>query len=197
VLPSGELNVVDPDADEEQADADEERAMTDAPKTFRPMPNASKEQVRRWEQQMHAWLADQLDEQNCAPHDADKISAERYAVIEARAGRPEMLRQIKPEWADLIQSPPLGPWQKYPKRREVTLTRIAADFARRIRALWQLQYDEKKRRRDEKSAEGFAIDIVREWFDDSAEAAHLKVKHVQAAAKPSGKHKPRRKSRAK
>jgi hypothetical protein len=149
---------------------------------------------------MRAWLADQLDRQNCAPNNADKISVERLAIIMARAGNPALLRQLHPEFADFIHSPPLGPWQNYPKPKGVTAARIAADFARRIRALWQKQFRTKNRRRGEKSAESFAIDIIREWFEFGTlahEAAHLTIRAVEAVAKPSGKHKSRRKSRAK
>ncbi len=98
----------------------------------------------------------------------------------ARAGVPAMLRRVYPQFADCIHSPPLGPWQKYPQQ-EVSLAKLAAEYAKRIRALWMERFGKKNRKRGEKSAEGFAVDILREQF--GSETDHLTVDAVKVAAK--------------
>jgi len=181
--------------------------MTKPPPTFRPSRNATEKQKRDWDEKMRSWLADAIDHQQASEMSAvhEAFDKSRIAIGMARAGHPEWLRQLYPHFADCIHSPPLRPGKKRPKQKQFRLAKIAVQFARRIRALWQKQYGQKYRMHDEKSAEDFAIDIVREWFEHSAyapEAAGLTANVVKDAAKPSGpsgrpKKKPRRKPRAK
>ena len=111
--------------------------------------------------------------------------------MRARAGDPEPLRKLYPQFEDCIFSPKLRRGQRYSKKKwKFDSTKNAADFARHIRALWRAQYGQQNRTRDEKSAEDFAVDILKEWFPK--EAAGLTVDKV-LARKPSGKYKPRRK----
>lgn len=145
---------------------------------------------------MRLWLESQLDRQhiqNLALANANAKTWEEICIILARAGDPVPLRKLYPQFADCIHSPKLRQGQRYPKQRmQLTITETAARLARRIRALWRAQYGRRNRRRDEKSAEDFAIDICKEWFPQKA--ARLTVGAVLAAGKPSGKHaKPRRK----
>jgi hypothetical protein len=97
---------------------------------------------------------------------------------------------LYPQFADCIHAPRRRKGQKYPKVKPFNAAKAAADFARRIRALWQQQYGTKNRKQGEKSAEDFAIEIANEWFEEKA--AHLTVDAVLAAAKTSGKHKTRK-----
>jgi hypothetical protein len=117
---------------------------------------------------------------------------ERYRIQQARSGNPEPLRKLYPQFADCIFSPPLKQGKTYPEQPEFDVARVAARLTRSIRALWLAQYGRKRRERDEISAEDFAISICKEWYEE--EAAHLTVDEVRAAAKPSGRHKPRRKN---
>jgi hypothetical protein len=162
---------------------------SEPPSLFRPPLNATRREQREWEKQMLRWLSKQIEEQIVREnHEANaNVELEKLFIELAREGRPEGLRKLYPQFADCIHSPKLR--QKKP--RKTSLAEIAADFARRIRALWRELYGKRNRRRDEKSAEDFAVEICKSWYGGEAEG--LTTEAVLAAAKPSGKHKPRRK----
>jgi hypothetical protein len=167
--------------------------MTSEAPSFRPLPNATRREQREWEKQMLRWLSKQIEEQIVEEnHEANaNVKLEELFIELAREGRPEGLRRLYPQFSDCIHSPKLRQGQRYWKSRKTSLAEIAADFARRIRALWREQYGKRNRRRDEKSAEDFAVEICKLWYGSKAEG--LTTEAVLAAAKPSGKHKPRRK----
>jgi hypothetical protein len=172
-----------------------------APALFRLPSNATDHQKSQWKQQMRRWLSDQLAQQLdvITPAMVQAMTPnylrewnEKYRTQQARNGNPEPLRKLYPQIADCIFSPPLKQGKTYPRQPEFDVAKVATRLTRSIRALWLAQYNKKHRERDEISAEDFAIDICMEWFE--GEAAHLSVDEVKAAAKPSGRHKPRRKN---
>jgi hypothetical protein len=174
----------------------EEIGMTNEPPLlFRPAPNASRREQAEWEGQMLRWLSDQIDEQIVQENQEAKNNAptlEERCIRRARAGDPDGLRKLYPQFADCIHPPELRQGQKYRKGYILTLAEQAADFAKRIRALWREQYGKVNRRRGEKRAEDFAIEILKSIYAEKAEG--LATDAVLTAAKPSGKHaKPRRK----
>jgi hypothetical protein len=144
---------------------------------------------------MLAWLSEQLDEQNIGMVNADSAKMlaagakwfEQMAIAEARRGHPDWLRELYPQFADCISSPKLARGHKYPNQEPRPLPKIAVDYTRRIRALWQTQYGKQKRLRDEMSAEDFAVAILRDQYEDKA--AGLDKDAVLRAANPSGKRK--------
>jgi glutathione S-transferase len=163
------------------------------PATFRPPASATQAQKREHEQQMRAWLAHRLDRQNMqATQAASTTTSAEFGMALAQAGDVTMLRGEHPHLAKFIHAPPLGRGQRYPKQpyKTLSMSELAADFAKRIRALWREQYGEKRCLRGEKTSDKFAIDILREWYEGSAECATLTVSAVLAAAKPSGRHRP-------
>lgn len=167
---------------------------TRAPPSFRPPPNASERGQLRWKRDMQHWLSDQLDEQDIRQvglANANPPGVERLCIASARAGHPEALRKLYPQFADCIHSPKLRRGQKYWKQPKDAPAKIAADFAKRIRAIWSKQYGKRNRAKNEISAEEFAVEICKEWL--GTKAAGLSVDETLAAAKPSGKRKPRRK----
>ncbi len=170
-----------------------------APKLFRLPPKASRREQDQWKKQMRLWLSNQIDDYSVKEiHNANANAPtwEEICIGEARAGHPEGLRKLYPHFADCIFSPERERWHRYPKYEMVAdVAEMAAEYAQHIRVLWRKQYGKVNRTRDERqagsSAEHFAVDICKELF--GKEAAHLTVEAVHAAAKPSGKHKPRRK----
>jgi hypothetical protein len=164
---------------------------TDAPTLFRPPPNASRVQQREWDEQMQVWLQNQLNEEiNRNLLRVQPRTWEYMCIMRARAGNPESLRTLYPQFADCIFSPKRGRGEKYPKPWKSDFIRSAKELTRFIRALWLKQYGQQNRTRDEKSAEEFAVDILKKWFPN--DAASLTVGKV-LASKPSGKRKVRRK----
>jgi hypothetical protein len=173
-----------------------------APTLFRLSKNASDRQKRRWEEDMRRWLSDRIAQQLDAMMPTAAAVAhmteawlrewnEKYRIQQARSGNPEPLRRLYPQFSDCIHSPPLKQGCKYPPPPpKFDTARVAADFARRIRVLWRKQYGKMHREESEMSAEAFAVDICKEWFEE--EAVNLAIDAVTVAAKPSGKHKPRR-----
>jgi hypothetical protein len=156
---------------------------------FRPPPNATLYKKREWEEQMRAWLEWRLDQQNMEALRGADASWERICIDCAEHGDIAPLRQLYPHLAKFLYPPKLRPGEKYRKQRKFDPVKAAADYAQRIRALWREQYGLKNRRQGEKSAEGFAADICKELFEQ--DKARLTVHAVLAAAKPSGRHKPR------
>jgi hypothetical protein len=163
-----------------------------APKLFRLPPKASRREQDQWTKQMRLWLSDRVVD-HCIQENhnatANAPTWEEICIEEARSGHPESLRKLYPHFADCIFSPKLRQGQRYPKYEMVTdVAEIAAEYAQHIRALWRKQYGKVKRTRDEQqagsSAEHFAVDICKEFFEK--EAARLTVDAVHAAAKPSG-----------
>jgi hypothetical protein len=152
------------------------------PNEFRLPPNAAPDCKRRHDRAMRAWLADALDEQNIIAIDARTY--ETFCIMLARAGDPERLRELYPQFANCINAPKLAHGEKRPKLKHDRL-RLAVDYVRRIRALWREQYGLTYLRKGEKSAENFAIEILHA-------GKSLTVGAIKAAGKPSGKHKPRR-----
>lgn len=162
---------------------------TDAPTLFRPPPNRVLQRV--WDEQMQVWLQNQLNEE--INQDLLRVQPrtwEYMCIMRARAGNPESLRELYPQFADCIFSPKRGRGEKYPKPLKSDLIRSAKELTRFIRALWLKQYGKQNRTRDEKSAEDFAVEILKKWFPN--EAAGLTVDKV-LARKRSGKRKSRRK----
>ena len=143
-----------------------------APKLFRLPPKASRREQDQWKEQMRLWLSNGIVD-HCIQENhnanANAPTWEEICIEEARAGHPESLRKLYPHFADCIFSPKLR-------------------HAQHIRALWRKQYGKVKRTRDEtqagSSAEHFAVDICKEFFEKKA--ARLTVDAVHAAAKPSG-----------
>jgi hypothetical protein len=152
---------------------------------------------------MHHWLADQLDRQHIAamrtananPRPVKPRTLEEKTIANARRRRdPEPIRRLYPHIADFI-FPPKGR-QGRPKERSkdqntyFASLKIAYGFAVRIRKLWQKQYGQQNRPRDDHkiSAEAFAAAICNEWFGCSLTTDDV------LNYKPSGKHtQPRRK----
>jgi hypothetical protein len=182
-----------------------------APALFRLPPSATDHQKAQWKEQMLLWLSDQLEQQveqqnAITPAVLSAMTPEylrewfkKNRIQRARSGHPDELQKLQklyPELADFHISPKRGQGQRPPKQPEFDVAKVAADFTRRIRALWRKQYGKVQRTRDETqadmSAEHFAADICKERYTE--EAAHLTVDEVKAAAKPSGRHKPRRKN---
>jgi hypothetical protein len=144
---------------------------------------------------MLAWLELEIDKQNIERVAlANKVGLDwkEWCIACARAGRPESLRKLYPEFADCIFSPKLRRGQKWAKPKPLQVADHAADFTRRIRALWVSHYGTKRRTRDDVSAEEFAVDICKRWFN----APRLTVEAIKRA-KPSGKRKGRKIFRAK
>jgi hypothetical protein len=178
----------------------ERMLVTSEAPPFRPPPNASRRERAEWEKQMLRFLLDQLDERiaqevmETTNHGANNLgTVEEMAIRRARAGNPDGLRRLYPQFADCIHPPPLRQGQKYPKfSTQQTVAAIAADYAKLIRAIWRERCHQRNRTRDEKRAEDFAVEICKLHFPKKA--AGLTTEAVLAAAKPSGKRtKPRRK----
>jgi hypothetical protein len=169
---AGRHNEVDPEADEEDEEA-VQGWMPLAPETFRPSARATREEKRRHAHQMRAWLSDRLEQQNEADIKAgNETTVEELAVMLARTGNVGLLRQLYPQIADFIFPPKLHRGQRYPKFKNLRLAQLAADFARRIRALWREQYSV-RRCRGENAAEDLAVHILRDWFEGNARCAAL------------------------
>jgi hypothetical protein len=177
-----------------------------APALFRLPANATDRQKGQWKKQMLLWLSDQIEQQveqqtAIAPAVLSAMTPEylrewskEIRIQRARSGHPDDLQRLQklyPELADFNISPRREKGRP-PDQREFNVAKVAADFTRRIRALWQKQYGSKNRKQGEISAEDFALDICKGWYEE--EAAHLIVDEVKAAAKPSGRHKRRRKN---
>lgn len=164
---------------------------TAAPTLFALPPNASRRQQHEWDEQMQLWLQNQLNEEvNRDLLRAKPTTWEDLCIMRTRAGNPKSLRELYPQFADCIFSPKRGRGQRNPKPWKFDLIGTAKEFARLIRVLWHTQYGRQNRTRDEKSAEDFAVDILKEWFPN--DVAGLTVEEV-LARKPSGKRKVRRK----
>src|SRR5215475_10210796 len=109
---------------------------------------------------MRTWLAHKLQQQM---DQADKMTIDEYCIRLARAGDPAPLRHRYPHLAEFIYPPKLRRGQRYPKAKKRTYAEVAADFAKCIRSQWREQYGSRTRR-GERTAEEYAIDILREWF---------------------------------
>jgi hypothetical protein len=140
---------------------------------------------------MRAWLAHELGQQYHAAKKVtlDTLDVEEYCKRLARGGDPRPLRALHPSLAEFITAPKLQRGQRYAKIKKHTYAEVAAGLAKCIRSLWLEQYNV-RRYRGEKAAEDYAIDILREWCPTNAECAALTMEAVEAAGKPSGKHKP-------
>ena len=78
---------------------------------------------------------------------------------------------------------------KFPVPTKNDLRKVAANYARRIRAIWRAEKIMQRRRPGEKSAEEYAIEIL--WKHFGEVAAGLDVDDVIAAGKTGGKRKPK------
>ena len=76
---------------------------------------------------------------------------------------------------------------KFPVPTKNDLRKVAANYARRIRAIWRAEKIMQRRRPGEKSAEEYAIEIL--WKHFGEVAAGLDVDDVIAAGKTGGKRK--------
>ena len=152
-------------------------------------PNAAPDRRRKWEVEMHEWLAWRMDQESIEA--LNRCTVGEVAVAAARAGDPEPLRGLYPDHADCIYSPKLGRGEKRPKfpvrPTESDLRKVAANYARRIRAIWRAEKIMQRRRPGEKSAEEYAIEIL--WTHFGEVAAGLDVDDVIAAGKTGGKRK--------
>jgi hypothetical protein len=166
-----------------------------APKLFRLPPKASRREQDQWKKQMRLWLTDRVVDhsiQEIYNANASAPTLEEICIAEARAGHPESLQKLYPHFADCISSPKLPKGHRYQKYEMVLdVAEMAAEYAQLIRALWRKQYGKVNRTRDERqaglSAEHFAVDICKEFFEKKA--ARLTVEAVHTAAKPSGSKK--------
>jgi hypothetical protein len=137
---------------------------------------------------MREWLAWRMDQESIEA--LNRCTAGEVAVAAARAGDPELLRQLYPDHADCIYSPKLRRGEKYLKFPVPTkngLRKVAANYARRIRAIWRAEKIMQRLRPGEKSAEEYAIEIL--WKHFGEVAAGLDVDDVIAASKTGGKRK--------
>jgi hypothetical protein len=171
-----------------------------APALFRLPPSASRREHREWKEQMLFWLSDKLDEQHIQDVRQANAAAptpeqwvETIAIHEARSGDPTKLRKLYPHFANCISSPGPGKGKSYKKSPKYDAAKetakTAADFVRRIRALWRQQYGKVHREHGEISAHDFAIQIIKDWSGKK-----ITISAVLAAAKKSGKHKPGRRT---
>src|SRR5260221_9823502 len=139
-----------------------ETAMnSSAPTLFRLPKNASDRQKRIWEEDRRRWLSDRIAQQVDVMTPAAAAVAhmtlgnwrewnEKYRIQQARSGNPEPLRRLYPQFSDCIHSPPLKQGCKYPPPPKFDTAKGAADFARRIPALWRKQYGRMPRAESEK-----------------------------------------------
>jgi hypothetical protein len=177
--------------------------LSQPPATFTPPDRATCEQKREHEQQMRAWLFHRLEQQinQDIKAAATAMTVKNYCVRLARAGDPAPLRQLYSDLQEFIHAPKLRRGQRYQKACKVlTMPKFAAGVAKAIRFLLREQYGDVRRRRGEKAPEDFAIDFLREWVkwpEERAACATLTVEAVEAAGKPSGKHTPGPRRRAK
>ena len=151
-------------------------------------PNAAPDRRGKWEAEMREWLAWRMDQESIEA--LNRCTAGEVAVAAARAGDPELLRQLYPDHADCIYSPKLRRGEKYLKFPVPTkngLRKVAANYARRIRAIWRAEKIMQRLRPGEKSAEEYAIEIL--WKHFGEVAAGLDVDDVIAASKTGGKRK--------
>jgi hypothetical protein len=166
-------------------------ASPSPPHPHRLPPNAAPDRRRKWEAEMREWLAWRMDKD--AIEALNAISVGEVAVAAARQGDPELLRQLYPDHADCIYSPKLGRGEKRPKfpvrPTKSDLRKVAANYARRIRAIWRAEKIVQRLRPGEKFAEEYAIEIL--WNQFGEVAAGLDVVDVIAAGKTSGKRKPK------
>ena len=103
-------------------------------------PNAAPDRRGKWEAEMREWLAWRMDQESIEA--LNHCTVGEVAVAAARAGDPELLRQLYPDHADCIYSPKLGRGEKYLKFPVPTkngLRKVAANYARRIRAIWRAE----------------------------------------------------------
>ena len=148
-------------------------------------PNAAPDPRGKWEAEMREWLAWRMDQESIEA--LNRCTAGEVAVAAARAG---LLRQLYPDHADCIYSPKLRRGEKYLKFPVPTkngLRKVAANYARRIRAIWRAEKIMQRLRPGEKSAEEYAIEIL--WKHFGEVAAGLDVDDVIAASKTGGKRK--------
>ncbi len=90
------------------------------------------------------------------PH-AEAIEAAKYGIIGP-------LRKCYPDIAEYIHLPKRGRGQRFPNpMADCNPIDLAALDAQRIRALWKKFYPGRRRRRDDKSAEGFAAELWTGW----------------------------------
>ena len=106
------------------------------PATFRPPDRATRQQKRKHEQQILAWLAQRLEDQM---RHATGVTLDEYCRRLAREGNPVPLRQLYRglDLAEFIHAPKLRRGQRYPKAKKRTYAEVAADFAECIRSLWR------------------------------------------------------------
>jgi hypothetical protein len=151
--------------------------------------NAAPDRRRKWEAEMREWLAWKMDQESIEA--LNHCTVGELAVAAARAGDPELLRELYPDHADCIYSPKLGRGEKRPKfpvqPTKSDLRKVAANYARRIRAIWRAEKIVQRLRPGEKSAEEYAIEIL--WKHFGEVAAGLDVDDVIAAGKTGGKRK--------
>ena len=95
---------------------------------------------------MQAWLEYEIDEQNIAAVDRANRAGRGldFAKWLARAGDPEMLRELLPDYADFIHTPPRA---KYARKQQTLAptAKVGAEIAARIRKLWAQQYGKEAR----------------------------------------------------
>ena len=164
-------------------------ASPSPPRPGRLPANVAPDRRRKWEAEMREWLAWRMDQESIEA--LNHCTVGEVAVAAARAGDPELLRQLNPDHADCIYSPKLGRGEKRPKfpvrPTKSDLRKVAANYARRIRAIWRAEKVMQRRRPGEKSAEEYAIEIL--WKHFGEVAAGLDVDDVIAAGKTGGKRK--------
>ncbi|MCK1409546.1 hypothetical protein [Bradyrhizobium sp. 76] len=160
------------------------------PEFFRPKKGASLKTQRANNDAMLDWLDLELEQQTS--RELSDASAnwrlmplgEDYDILLARHGKPEKLRERYPKFADCIQSPKRR--GKPPQLRySISSVKFVVGLAKRIRKLWRDNYGLVVRKRGEKTAEQFALDIYNGWVGNSG----LTMRAVLAAKKPSGKRK--------
>ena len=163
-------------------------ASPSPPRPGRLPANVAPDRRRKWEAEMREWLAWRMDQESIEA--LNHCTVGEVAVTAARAGDPEPLRKLYPDHADCIYSPKLGRGEKYlkfPVPTKNDLRKVAANYARRIRAIWRAEKIMQRRRPGEKSAEEYAIEIL--WKHFGEVAAGLDVDDVIAAGKTGGKRK--------
>jgi hypothetical protein len=176
--------------------------ITPAPEQFRLPPNATRAKREKHDTQMREWLCDQLNEQNTElvsragdvtleelQFDGAFYAADNGDVGPLRALCAAHANPLIASLADYLQPPKLrrGVRRRQQRRQIDPVLRQAADFARRIRALWVAQYGTKRRWQGEMTAEDFAVDILQEVW-----STRIDADAVRALLKPSGKRKPHR-----
>jgi hypothetical protein len=140
----------------------------------RPPWEAGNEREQQW---MMAWVLQKLDEADIETHRTNIKNVDRAfwtnhfatlrpQIAEAEHGNIEPLRKKFPLIARFINLPKLEDGKRRKSRKKFSRADAAARDVRRIRAIWQQNFDGKKNRKGQPTAEQIAME---RWEDVTEE----------------------------